>query len=96
MKTTFFRILGSRQHLVGPSLWALMIQPPGLYENFIISHVCVCAKSLQSWLTLSDPVDYSPPGSSVHGILQARTLEQAAISDGSSTPLSVLLSGGWG
>ena len=58
--------------------------------------MCVCAKSLQSWPTLSDPVDYSPPGSSAHGILQARTLEQAAISDGSSTPLSALLNGGWG
>ena len=29
----------------------------------------------QSCLTLSDPVDYSPPGSSVHGILQAGMLE---------------------
>ena len=34
-------------------------------------HVCVCAKSLQSRLTLCDPVDCSLPGSSVHGILQA-------------------------
>ena len=33
----------------------------------------------QSCLTLSDPVDYSPPGSSIHGILQARTLEWGAI-----------------
>ena len=33
------------------------------------------AKSLQSWLILSDPMDCSPPGSSVHGILQARILE---------------------
>ena len=32
---------------------------------------CVCAKSLQSCLTLCDPVDHSPPGSSVHGVLQA-------------------------
>ena len=39
---------------------------------------CVCAKSLQSCPTLCDPKDYSPPGSSVHGILQARILEQAA------------------
>ena len=38
------------------------------------------AKSLQSYLTLCDPTDSSPPGSSVHGILQARTLEWAAIS----------------
>ena len=29
-------------------------------------------------LTLCDPMDYSPPGSSVHGILQASTLEQVA------------------
>ena len=34
----------------------------------------------QSCLTLLDPVDCSPPGSSVHGILQARTLEWVAIS----------------
>ena len=33
------------------------------------------AKFLQSCLTLSDPVDGSPPGSSVHGILQVRILE---------------------
>ena len=34
------------------------------------------AKSLQSCLTLGDPIDGSPPGSPVPGILQARTLEQ--------------------
>jgi len=33
------------------------------------------AKSLQSCLTLCDPIDSSPPGSSVPGILQERTLE---------------------
>ena len=37
------------------------------------------AKSLQSWPTLCDPIDSSPPGSPVPGILQARTLEWAAI-----------------
>ena len=36
------------------------------------------AKSLQSCLTLCDPVDGSPPGSPVPGILQARTLEWVA------------------
>ena len=36
----------------------------------------VCVLVAQSCLTLYDPVDCSPPGSSVHGILQARTLEQ--------------------
>ena len=38
------------------------------------------AKSLQSCLTLCNPIDGSPPGSSVPGILQARTLEWVAIS----------------
>ena len=37
------------------------------------------AKSLQSCPTLCDPIDGSPPGSSVHGILQARVLEWVAI-----------------
>ena len=37
------------------------------------------AKSLQSCPTLCDPTDYSPPGSSVHGIFQARVLEWDAI-----------------
>ena len=37
------------------------------------------AKSLQSCLTLCDPTDGSPPGSSIPGILQARTLEWVAI-----------------
>ena len=45
------------------------------------------AKSLQSCPTLCDPIDGSPPGSPVPGILQARTLERGAIafSDVSST-----------
>ena len=38
------------------------------------------AKSLQSYPTLCDPIDSSPPGSPVPGILQARTLEWVAIS----------------
>ena len=37
------------------------------------------AKSLQSCLTLCDPIDGSPPGSPIPGILQARTLEWVAI-----------------
>ena len=46
------------------------------------------AKSLQSCLTLWAPMDCSPPGSSVHGVLQARILEWVAISSstGSSPP----------
>ena len=40
--------------------------------------VCVRAKSLQSCPTLWDPTDRRPPGSSVHGVLQARALEWVA------------------
>ena len=36
---------------------------------------CVLAQLLQSWLTLCNPMDCSPPGSSVLGILQARILK---------------------
>ena len=43
-------------------------------------HIAAAAKSLQSCLTLWDPIDGSPPGSPVPGILQSRTLEWVAIS----------------
>ena len=42
-------------------------------------HTCVCAKSLQLPLTPCDPVDNSLPGSSIHGTLQAGTLERVAM-----------------
>ena len=42
--------------------------------------LAAAAKSLQSCPTLCDPIDCSPPGSPVPGILQARTLEWVAIS----------------
>ena len=45
------------------------------------------AESLQSCLTLCDPIDGSPPGCPIPGILQARTLEWVAISFGSSQML---------
>ena len=43
-------------------------------------YAAAAAKSLQSCPTLCDPIDGSPPGSSIPGILQARTLEWVAIS----------------
>ena len=43
-------------------------------------HAAAAAKSLQSYPTLCDPIDGSPPGSPVPGTLQARTLEWVAIS----------------
>ena len=46
----------------------------------ITEHTAAAAKSLQSCPTLCNPIDGSPPGSPVPGILQARTLEWVAIS----------------
>ena len=53
-----------------------------------LKRISVCAKSLQLCTALCDPMDCSPSGSSVHGILQARILEWVAIpfSKGSSWP----------
>ena len=45
-----------------------------------VEAAATAAKSLQSCPTLCDPIDVSPPGSPVPGILQARTLEWVAIS----------------
>ena len=51
------------------------------WYNFLVKF-CLpcCAKPLKSCPTLCDPMDCSPPGFSVHGILQARILEWVAIS----------------
>ena len=43
-------------------------------------NAAAAAKLLQSCLTLCDPIDSSPPGSPIPGIVQARTLEWVAIS----------------
>ena len=62
---------------VSPSqLPCLIIQSTPSFE----STAAAAAKSLQSCPTLCDPIDGSPPGSPVPGILQARTLEWGAIS----------------
>ena len=50
------------------------------YKNPVNPAAAAAAKSLQSCLTLCDPIDGSPPGSPVPGNLQARTLEWVAIS----------------
>ena len=52
----------------------------GLDMIYSIMSAKSVAKSLQSCLTLCDPIDGSPPGSPVPGTLQARTLEWVAIS----------------
>ena len=49
-------------------------------RGWLSTAAAAAAKSLQSCPTLCDPIDSSPPGSAVPGILQARTLEWGAIS----------------
>ena len=48
--------------------------------HFAAAAAAAAAKLLQSCLTLCDPIDGSPPGFPILGILQARTLEWVAIS----------------
>ena len=55
-------------------------QHPCGRSKVMTQQVMSCAKSLQLHLTLRSPVDHSPSGSTVHGILQARILEWVAIS----------------
>ena len=62
--------------------------PSGFFQDFhfllnfllLKNNVSASAKSLQLCLTLCNPIDGSPPGSPIPGILQARTLEWVAIS----------------
>ena len=51
----------------------------GNIGNSVRLYFAAAAKSLQSSPALSDPKDCSPPGSSIHGIFQARVLEWGAI-----------------
>ena len=61
------------------------LSPKELEYSHSLAYDAAAAKSLQSCPTLCDPIDGSPPGSSVHGILQARTLEWVAISFSSAS-----------
>ena len=64
-----------QQHHINQQILGL----PWLQFNTAVA-AATAAKSLQSCWTLCDPIDGSPLGSSVPGILQARTLEWVAIS----------------
>ena len=78
----FWHLLSNlRQHFWWPHLDGSSVSPR--YNTLL----CVCVLT-ESCLTLRDPRDCSPPGSSVHGIVQARMLEWVAISfsRGSSQP----------
>ena len=84
--------LGSVNSGLHVASWSHVCAPMPPFYQFIHSfipqtlasptcgHHAAAAKSLQSCLTLCDPIDGSPPGSRVPGILQARTLEWVAIS----------------
>ena len=50
-----------------------------LPQGMLNSPATAAAKSLQSCLALCDPININPPGSSIHGIFQARVLEQGTI-----------------
>ena len=62
-----------------PLLWASQLATRPAAGLALVA-AAAAAKSLQSCPTLYDPIDGSPPGSPVPGILQARTLEWVAIS----------------
>ena len=65
---------------MSPSFW-VNLTPMAIYSPLIdFKHDTCFAKSLQSCMTLCDPMDCSQPGSSAHGILQARISEWVAIS----------------
>ena len=75
------------------SLVSLPYHKPHLSSLTVSVCMCIHAKSLQSCLTLCNPIDCSPPGFSVHGILPTRILEWVAIlsSRGSNPHLLHLL-----
>ena len=64
-----------------PRPWDSPSKNTGVGFHFPLQCMTVKSESevTQSCLTLRDPMDWSPPGSSVHGIFQARVLELGAI-----------------
>ena len=96
----FIAVLFSQHHLLKRlSLSHCIFFPPlskqgthhkcmGLLLSLVSLVMLYCAKLFQLYLTLCNPIYYSPSGSSVHGILQTRILEWVAMlsSRGSSQP----------
>ena len=72
----------------GEGAWNLLVINHQKWSLTLYCYVCLSAKSLQFCPTVCNPMSYSPPGSSVHGILQIRILEWVVISflRGSSRP----------
>ena len=78
-----YRYSGQQKHTMIVLIYLLLL---GDCQLFHLEPVLECligkeseSEVAQSGLTLSDPMDRSPPGSSVHGIFQARVLEWGAI-----------------
>ena len=82
-----------RQPIRLPRPWDSPGKNTGAGCHFLLQCMKVKSESevAQSCLTLSDPMDCSPPGSSVHGIFQARVLEWGAIAFSRTFPLALLL-----
>ena len=70
----------SPEDLPNPGIKPTSLMSPALAGRFLTTNAAIAAKSLQSCPSLCDPINGSPPGSPVPGILQARTLEWVAIS----------------
>ena len=84
-RSTVKREASERRAMITPALREALTKqgesPQELLQYYTLKcSECMHTKSLQLCLTLCDPVDYGPPGSSVHGILQARVREWVAIS----------------
>ena len=76
--TTWFLFIPEEFMYLLPCCWMIRLYPVWGWEWANFWHImreCMRSKSLQSCPTLREPLDYSLPGSSVHGILQARILD---------------------
>ena len=78
----------SASHILAELFCLSSVAPLWIISRFLSLHLAA-AKSLQSCPTLFDPIDGSPPGSPVPGILQARKLEWVAISFSNAGKLKV-------
>ena len=80
MSDSVLPMFSSRSFIVSGLIFRSLIHFEFIFVYSIRKCSAAAAKSLQSCPTLGDPIDSSPPGSPVPGILQARTLEWVAIS----------------
>ena len=73
---TFPKLLSDSPH---PQVPSMELNTQYCFQCILTICVCECAKSLLLCPILCNPVDYSPPGSSAHGIFPASTLEWVAM-----------------